>query len=467
MSLAFLQEKRPLSRKEAVLLTFTLSWPTILAQLSSVFMQYIDASMVGRLGPMESAAIGLVASSTWLLGGLSFAFTTGFIVLVAQQIGARDEKTARNLARQGILVSLGFGLVLMALGLLASPVLPYALGGEDAIAPDATRYFQIVCLSIPLMQLAGVVTGMIQSTGRMRFPGVMNTLLCLFDVLFNMLCIFPSRTVTLAGFTFRLPGAGLGVAGAALGTLLSYVVVAIPLLFWMLCVNPELKNRPGERLHWVPRQIVHAIRISIPVAIERLVQNGAQVVSTRIVSPLGSVALAANSFAVTAESVCYMPAYGVQDASATIVGQCVGAERPGMARRLAWLTSILGMVLMVATGALMFLVAPEMIGMISPDEEIRALGATVLRIEAFAEPMFGASIIITGAMRGAGDTVGPTLLNLVSMWLVRIPLAALLAPHLGLVGVWIAMCVELNIRGILFLVRLAGNSWLKKAQKIA
>ena len=138
-----------------------------------------------------------------------------------------------------------------------------------------------------------------------------------------------------------------------------------------------------------------------------------------------------------------------------------------MARRLAWLTSILGMVLMVATGALMFLFAPEMIGMISPDEEIRALGATVLRIEAFAEPMFGASIIITGAMRGAGDTVGPTLLNLVSMWLVRIPLAALLAPHLGLVGVWIAMCVELNIRGILFLVRLAGNSWLKKAQKLA
>lgn len=467
MSLAFLQEKRQLSRHEAVLLTLKLSWPTILAQLSSVCMQYIDASMVGRLGPLESAAIGLVASSTWLLGGLSFAFTTGFIVLVAQQIGARDEETARNLARQGILVSLGFGLLLMAFGLLASPFLPYALGGEGSIVPYATRYFRIVCLSIPLMQLAGVVTGMIQSTGRMRFPGVMNTLLCFFDVLFNLLCIFPSRTVTIAGLSFWFPGAGLGVAGAALGTLLSYVVVAIPLLFWMLHVNPELRNRPGEKLHWVPRQIGHAIRISIPVAVERLVQNGAQVVSTRIVSPLGATALAANSFAVTAESICYMPAYGVQDASATIVGQCVGAERPEMAHRLAWLTSILGMLLMVATGALMFLFAPEMIGLISPDEEIRALGAAVLRIEAFAEPMFGASIIITGAMRGAGDTVGPTLLNLVSMWLVRIPLAAMLAPHIGLMGVWIAMCVELNIRGILFLVRLSGNAWLKKAQKIA
>ncbi|MDD7201239.1 MAG: MATE family efflux transporter [Sphaerochaetaceae bacterium] len=466
MSLAFLQEKRQLSRHEAVRMTLKLSWPTILAQLSSVFMQYIDASMVGRLGPLESAAIGLVASSTWLLGGLSFAFTTGFIVLVAQQIGARDERTARNLARQGILVSLGFGLALMAFGLLVSPFLPYALGGEGAIVPYAVQYFQIVCLSIPLMQLAGVATGMIQSTGHMRFPGVMNTLLCFFDVCFNMFCIFPSRTVTLAGLSFWLPGAGLGVAGAALGTLLSYVVVSIPLLFWMLCVTPELKSRPGEKLHWVPRQIFHAIRISIPVAIERLVQNGAQVVSTRIVSPLGATALAANSFAVTAESVCYMPAYGVQDASSTIVGQCVGAKRPEMAHRLAWLTTILGMLLMVATGALMFLFAPEMIGLISPDEEIRALGARVLRIEAFAEPMFGASIIITGAMRGAGDTVGPTLLNLVSMWLVRIPLSALLAPHIGLVGVWIAMCVELNIRGILFLIRLAGKSWLRKAQNI-
>ena len=105
-----------------------------------------------------------------------------------------------------------------------------------------------------------------------------------------------------------------------------------------------------------------------------------------------------------------------------------------------------------------------MIGLLSPDPAIVALGAQALRIEAFAEPMYAASIVASGVFRGAGDTLVPSSMNFLCMWIIRLPLAAYLAPRLGLRGVWIAMCIELCIRGVLFLIRLRGKRWMEKAQ---
>ena len=191
---------------------------------------------------------------------------------------------------------------------------------------------------------------------------------------------------------------------------------------------------------------------------------GAQIAQTRIVAPLGTVAIAANSFSVTAESLCYMPGYGIGTAATTLIGQSIGAGRKDMTKRLGWLTTGLGMVVMAVTGTLMYIAAPWMIGMLSPEPAIRALGTRILRIEAFAEPMFGASIVASGVFRGAGDTLVPSCLNFFSMWAIRIPASAILAPRFGLPGVWLAMCVELCVRGILFLIRLAGSRWLKTVQ---
>ena len=189
---------------------------------------------------------------------------------------------------------------------------------------------------------------------------------------------------------------------------------------------------------------------------------GAQVIATRLVAPLGTIAIAANSFAVTAESLCYMPGYGVSAAATTLIGQSIGAKRQDLTRRLGWLTTGLGIAIMSLSGALMFAAAPLMIGFLSPDAAVVGLGARVLRIEAFAEPMFAASIVASGVFRGAGDTMVASLLNFVSMWCVRLPIAALLAPRVGLVGVWVGMAVELCVRGVLFLIRLAGGKWEKK-----
>ena len=194
---------------------------------------------------------------------------------------------------------------------------------------------------------------------------------------------------------------------------------------------------------------------------QNILMSGAQIVSTMIVAPLGNIAIAAHSFAITAESLCYMPGYGIGDAASTLVGQTHGAGRIDLCKSFAYLTVGLGMSVMALMGVVMFVFAPEMIGVLSPVESIRELGTICLRIEAFAEPFFAASIVTYSVCVGAGDTKKPAAINLGTMWLVRLTLAYGLSKSYGLEGVWIAMATELTLRGCLFLVRLFRGSWLK------
>ena len=205
-----------------------------------------------------------------------------------------------------------------------------------------------------------------------------------------------------------------------------------------------------------------AVKIGLPMGIEHVVMCGAQIMTTIIVAPLGTFAIAANSFAITAESLCYMPGYGIGDAATTLVGQSVGAGRVNLTKRFAKITVWLGIIVMTFMGIIMYVAAPLMMGLMTPVEEVKDLGVMALRIEAFAEPMFAASIVAYGVFVGAGSTLVPCLMNFASMWAVRLTLAALLAPTLGLKGVWIAMCIELCFRGIIFLIRLKWGKWIKK-----
>lgn len=452
---------KSMTASQQIGLTVRLSIPAILAQISSIVMQYIDASMVGRLGANASGAIGLVSSTTWLFGGLCIAVTTGFTVQIAQAVGAGEDKSARNIMKQGLIIALCISVILALIAAVISTPLPSWLGGEAAIQKMASQYFLVYMLGLPALQMNSIAGGMHQSSGNMRLPGILNVMCCVMDVIFNLFFIFPTRSVQINSITFTMPGLGLGVAGAALGTITAEAVTCAIMVTALLWKNRTLHLRKGERLRFHRDTLAKAVKIGAPVGLEQMVMCSAYVMSTKIVSPLGTIAIAANSFAVTAESFCYMPGYGVQAASTTLVGQCVGAGQKQLSRRMAWITMGLGVSVMTIGGVLMYIAAPSMIGVLTPNEEIRNLGAAVLRIEAFAEPFYAASIVASGALRGAGDTLVPSCMNFASMWCVRIPLAAILAPRVGLYGVWIAMCVELCFRGILFTTRLKRERWMR------
>lgn len=452
-----------LSSREMMMLIIKLSIPSILAQISATIMQYIDAAMVGSLGTNATGAIGLVASTTWLFNGLSMAIATGFSVQVAQLIGAERNNEAKNVLRQSLIVCLICGIIIGSAASFISFYLPTWLGGKEEVLAGAHSYFLVFATAIPFNLMRILAGNMLQCAGDMRTPSILNASMCGLDVVFNYFLIFPTRTISLFGAEFTVWGAGNGVAGAAMGTALSEVVVALIMLFVVCFRAPALRITKGGSWRLTAPCLRTALRVAIPIAVERGILGAAQVTATRITAPLGTVAVAANSLAVTAESLCYMPGYGIGSAATTLVGQSMGAKRKDLAKGFARASTYLGMGIMGGIAVLMFFAAPLMFAMLTPVPEIRELGTEVLRIVVPAEAFFGASIVAAGALRGAGDTVGPSLLNLISMWGVRITLATVLAPVIGLHGVWLAMTIELIVRGILFLVRLLRGRWLEKS----
>lgn len=463
-----IQNGEALTFRQQLALTAKLSAPAIMAQLSTILMQYIDASMVGRLGADQSAAIGLMNSSLWMFSGLATMATMGFSVQVAHRLGAKEPERAREVLRQGITASLILGLGLAAIGLAIAPFLPYWLGGAE-VAGDATVYFAVFIAALPLLTMNYLAGGMLRCAGNMKIPGLLNVGMCVLDVLFNFLLIFPTRSITLFGIEISIPGADLGVLGAALGTGGAECICAAAMMWYLCRVQPELRLKGRPRGSFRPTRPVlrRAAKIAVPMTAEHAIFCGAQMMITVIVAPLGVVAIAANAFAVTAESLCYMPGFGIGDAATALCGQAYGAGRFDLVKRFCHLTTGLGVVVMSLMAAVMYIFAPEVMAIMSPVEAIVSEGAQVLRIEAFAEPMYAASIVAYGAFVGVGDTLIPAVMNFGSIWLVRIPLAAILAPTMGLRGVWIAMCIELIFRGIIFLWRMATGRWLKAGRKLS
>jgi putative MATE family efflux protein len=411
-------------------------------------MFFIDASMVGHLGAKASASIGLVETTGWLMGGLASATNMGFSVQVAHLIGANDFEAARRVLRQSMVCCMIWALMTSLISVIIAPFLPYWMGGSEDIARDASIYFAIFGLAGIFFQAEGLAGSMLKCSGNMKIPSMLNIGMCVMDVIFNYIFIYILD---------------LGVMGAALGTGVAMLITAGLMLYFLIVKSKMLSlvGRPGS---FKPKSdtISTAFKIGAPMGLQHLLMGGAYVVSTMIVAPLGTIAIAAHSLAITVESLCYMPGYGIAEAATTLVGQGIGAGQKILTRSFARMSVGLGIAVMTVMGVLMWTFAPELMSLMSPVEEVIVQGTQVLRIEAWAEPMFAVAIVANGVFIGAGDTIIPAIMSLVSMWAVRLTLAASLAPKYGLKGVWTAMAIELTFRGSIFLLRLFKGKWSEK-----
>lgn len=446
--LAKIRNGNPMTQREKLNLIIGLSIPSMLAQITSVMMFFIDAAMVGHLGAEASASIGIIESTTWLMGSMLGALSTGFSVQVAHFIGANDFFKARQVFRHALICGLIFSLLMMGIGIAIHTHLPYWLGGGSDIAGNSSAYFLIYSFALPFVLLYFMSSSMLKSSGNMKIPSILSVAMCLLDVVFNYIFIYIFK---------------LGVAGAALGTLMAYVVTVLPMV-WQATRKSKILALHLDKMkfYWNWDYVRNAAKISGPIALQAMLMSGAQVISTMIVAPLGNIAIAANSFAITVESLCYMPGYGIGDAASTLVGQTFGAGRKDLCKSFAHMTVGLGMAVMAFMGIIMYIFAPEMMSILSSVDSIQNLGIQCLRIEAFAEPFFAASIVTYSVCVGAGDTFKPVLINLCTMWGIRLTMAYVLASRYGLKGVWYAMATELTARGILFLIRLMRGKWLNR-----
>ena len=270
-----------------------LAWPTIIEQMMFTVLNFSDTAMVGALGAVATAAVGVTSTSIWLSGSVISAVSVGLSVQLAQSVGANNQKRAREVVGQSLLSSLVIGVALTLVFFSLHWNLPIWLGAEEAVVPHARAYLQVIAFSLFFNMLSSVFSSLLRCMGDTHTPLKYNFTAIVLNIFFNFLLIFPTRDLSVFGFTFSMFGAGLGVAGAAWGTALS-LAVSSGLLFFSLCDKRREIHLSLKKEYLKPNMDILKKMVfrGVPTAMEQFITTSGQVVSTRIVSTLGTVAMA-------------------------------------------------------------------------------------------------------------------------------------------------------------------------------
>ena len=436
-----------------------LAWPTMLEQLMQTAVQYIDTAMVGSLGTQATAAVGATTTVNWLFGSSISALSVGFLSFIARMLGAGEEEKARRAAAQSVLAVLVVGSLFTALALSLSGVIPTLMQVDEHIRPLAGQYFFILYLPM-LARTASIIFGtVLRAAGDTKTPMKVGVLVNLVNVVMNFLLIYPARTQTLFGTEVFIPGAGMGVIGAAVASALAFLVGGVCITAALLR-HPRLSPR-GQSLRPDMRILRPCLKVALPNMLQRFGTSLGYVVFAAMINSLGEIATAAHTIANTVESAFYIPGYGMQTAAATLAGNAYGAKDKKRMKDLSQMFIPIEITLMILSGSLLFAFAPALMHIFSQSEEVISLGTTVLRMVAVSEPFYGFSIIIEGMMQGVGQTRRPMLFNITGMWLVRIVGTMLCTQVLGmgLVSAWACMIAHNLLLFVLFLICYLSGTW--------
>ena len=447
------------SRRAALRTIVLLAWPTVLEQILQTAVQYVDSAMVGRIGAHATAAVGSTATIHWLVNSSISALSIGFLAYIAREIGAQHPERARQASAQATLVTLITGALFTFLALSLSSRIPRWMNAGKDIAADASRYFFILYAPM-LFRTANIIYGTcLRAAGDTRTPLRVNLTVNLTNIVLNFLLIYPSRTASLFGIRFTLPGAGLGVTGAALASASAFTVggIGMTLALWR---HPLISPR-GISLRPDGKILRPCLKVALPCALQRFGTSFGYVAFASMINGLGTTAIAAHSIANTAESAFYIPGYGMQTAAATLSGNCYGARDPQRMKRLCRMMIALEVLLMALSGSTLLLSARALMGVFTRDAAVIELGTKVLRMVAVTEPVYGLAVILEGIFQGVGDTKSAFCFNLLGMWGVRI-LGTFIAIRFfggGLTAAWGCMIAHNLLLGALLLTRFLRGRW--------
>lgn len=415
---------------------FTLAWPTMLEQLTQTAVQYIDTAMVGSLGTAATAAVGATSAVNWMIGSVVSAAGVGFLSFIARQFGAGRPDRARQASAQACMVTLALGSLLTVITIAAARQVPVWMQVSPEIRESAARYFMIIYMPM-LFRTASILFGMVlRSAGDSRTPMRIGLVVNGLNVTLNFLLIYPTRTASLFGMTIHVPGAGLGVEGAAWASAAAFIYggIAMSIALWR---HPAVSPR-GHSFRPDREVLRSCFRVALPNLGQRLTTSLGYVVFASMINSLGGISTAAHTIANTVESLFYIPGWGMQTSAATLSGNAYGAKDHDRLKRLGSTILPLEVALMIVSGSLLFLFAEPLVRLFSSDGDVVRLGTTVLRMVAVSEPFYGVPIVVEGLMQGAGKTVAPFVYNVIGMWAVRI-VGTFICIHyleLGLVAAW-------------------------------
>lgn len=444
-----------------------LAWPTMLEQLLGTAVQYIDTAMVGSLGTHATAAVGATTTVGWLVGSTISALSVGFLSFIAQACGAGRREDAGRAASQAVVATLISGIGFTVIALALSPIVPVWMQVDPAIQDLASKYFFILYTPM-LARAATIIFGtLLRAAGDTRTPMRIGIWVNLINVVMNFLLIYETRTVSFGGITLWIPGAGMGVIGAAAASAIAIAFggIAITVALW----KHDLISPRGHsfRLDWTILR--PCLKIALPNALQRFGTSLGYVAFAAMINSLGEVSTAAHTIANTVESAFYIPGYGMQTAAATLAGNALGAGDNDRLRKTGRMILLIEVVLMVVSGSALFAFAPAMMSLFSRDAQVILLGSVVLRMVAVSEPFYGVSIIIEGMMQGVGKTMMPFICNIIGMWGVRIVGTWICTQQLGLglVSAWGCMIGHNLLLFLLFTLWYRSGQWnpMEKLQK--
>ena len=437
----------------------SLAWPTMLEQLMQTAVQYIDLIMVGTLGTVATAAVGATTTVNWLVNSSISALGVGFLSYIAKAIGAGEKEKAKKASAQAVFVTLLVGIFFTIVTLSLSNLVPVWMQVEGEVQSLAAQYFFILYTPMLFRAATTVFGTVLRAAGDTKTPMRIGLVVNLINVIFNFILIYPTREIEIFSQKITVFGMGMGVIGAAIASAISFVVGGILItvaLFKHPLVSPKKQRFLPDKEILLP-----CLKVALPNMLQRFGTSLGYVFFAAMINSLGEISTAAHTVANTVESAFYIPGYGMQAAAATLAGNAVGAKDKDKLKNLSKLLMIIETSLMILSGTLLFIFAPDMIKLFSDDQNVVALGATVLRMVAVSEPFFGISIIMEGMLQGMGKTVQPFVYNIIGMWGIRIVGTFICTQILsfGLESAWACMIAHNLLLCMLFCI-----FWIRKSK---
>ena len=436
-----------------------LAWPIIAEQLMHTAVMYIDTAMVGTLGTEATASVGATSSISFLLFSVLSALGVAFLSHIARANGAEDMERTRELAVQALMVVFIAGIALTMLPLALSSRIPVWLQVDEAIRESSRIYFIIVSTPVLFRASSIIFSAALRAVGDTRTPMKAGIAVNLTNVSLNFLLIYPTRSLTIFGFTFTMPGAGMGVFGAAAASAIAFVTggLLIFIAFWR---HPKLSPR-GRKIRLDLTVLLPCLKTALPNILQRFGVSLGFVVFATMINSLGQASTAANTIANTVEQLFYIPGFGMQIAASTLIGNAYGANDGRLMKKYSSIFMPLEVTIMFFAGLALFISAPFLTSLFSDNPEVIKLGSTVLRMVAVSEPFYGFGLITEGFMFGVGKTKAPFVYNIITMWGIRIVGTYICTQILGmgLISVWSCMIAHNMVIFLIYVVIYTRQLW--------
>lgn len=436
--------------KETIVIVTTLAFPAMIENILQVLIGVVDTYFIGKIGTEAIAGVGVTNLIMNIYIAFFLALGVGTTAIVSRNIGGNNIGNANNAVRQSIVMALGIGTVFGIINFIFSKSILILLGAEERVIQYALPYFFSVAVPSVFLCLMMILSSSLRGAGDTKTPMKIAIVANIINIVLDYILIFGIFDFT-----------GLGILGAGIATTISRIVGVMLLLRKINSDKTKIHINILEKWH-IDKDVLKSItKIGLPAAFEKLIMRFGQLVYGGMIIKIGTEAYAAHNIAGTIETFSYLPGMGFGVAAATLVGQNLGANKNDEAQKIGLMSYFLATGFMVVVGAIFYIFAPLLAGLFSEDLEVIDLVVKVLRIIALVQPFLCITLVITSALQGAGDTKFPMYSTFIGIWGIRVLGVYLLGIKLnwGLVGVWLAISIDITIRGIILMTRFMKGRW--------